>query len=359
MRRIAHSSVDPLSAPESLSRPLSCEPALEPPRPERLVFVVGAIEYRRRHLVAAARALGEWDALVRAAREELACAARAAELGDPLDPVEVESAAAGFRRARGLLAAEDLRTWLSERDLTACDWLAHLRGTLLQKRWEDELGAIAGRAERYAAAELGRAVWTLWICTGACGELAERLAVGAAAEAALARAGEPAGPSAREPDVGPVALEAARAAAERLVEEAATSGRIAREIETHRVGWTSVDALLVVHPDLDVLHEVALCVSEDGRQLEEVAREAGAELRRSRLVLGELPPELEARLLAAQPGELLEPEPVGEAGWIVLVEAKTTPSPADPELRGRARELIGARERARLLDDRVRWHERL
>jgi hypothetical protein len=43
----------------------------------------------------------------------------------------------------------------------------------------------------------------------------------------------------------------------------------------------------------------------------------------------------------------------------VLVEAKTMPSAADPELRSRAAELIAARERARAVDRWVRWHEHL
>jgi hypothetical protein len=331
------------------------------PRPEQVVFSVGTTAYRRRHLVEAARAWGEWDELLHAGREQLACAARAAESGDPIEEAVAAAAGAAFRRAHGLLAAEDLESWLAERDVSVAGWLAHVRRELLRDEWRGELDAIVDETLPPAGAELARTAWTLGICTGAIAELAERLAAEAAAEATFSRPEEPGlgETSFLEADVSRSSLERLRAAQERLVAEAVTGARVARELEAHRVPWTSVDCSLVVHPDLDVLREAALCVTQDGLELAAVAAEADAEQRHARLVLGELPAEVGARLFAAEPGELVEPLAVEDTAWLVHVEAKTMPSAADPELRERAAELIAARERARAVDRWVRWHERL
>lgn len=337
------------------------EPIAEVARAERVLFTVGATAYRRCDLVAAAEVWGDWEALLREGREELACAAWARDTGDPLDPAAVVEAGRTFRRARGLLAAEDLEAWLAERDVAVADWLAHIRQSLLRDLWRGELDALLVERETADVAEIQSAAWTCGVCTGALGELADRLATEAAAEAALSTppAEEGGAPARADADVGPGALERRRAAHERLIEEAVTSAGIARELEAHRLEWTSVDCVVLVHPDLDVLREAALCVVDDGLELEQVAREAGAELRKSRLLVGELPPELGGRLLAAEPGQLLEPIAVDGVAWLALLEAKTAPSAADPALRERAVELIAARARARALDTWVHWHERL
>jgi hypothetical protein len=331
-----------------------------PPRPEQVVFSVGATAYRRRHLLEAARIWGEWDPIVREAREGLACAVRATERGDPLDPSAAAAAGAAWRRAHGLLAADELEVWLGERDVGVADWLAHIRQELLRGAWRDELDAVVNVSEAPEHADLLRTVWARAVCSGTVAELAERLAEEAAAEATFECPEEPAldNPSFADAEISPAALARLRAADERLSADAVTEERIARELEMHRVAWASVDCLMLVHPDLDVLKEAALCVTEDGLELADVASESGAELLHERLVLGELPAEIATRLFNAEPGELLEPVAVEDTAWLALVEAKTMPSPSAPELRERAAELIAARERARAVDRWIRWHER-
>jgi hypothetical protein len=326
-----------------------------PPQPERIVFSVGATAYRRRHLLQAARAWGEWDSIVEEAREELACAARAAG-GD----ASAAPAGAAWRRARGLLAADDLEAWLAERDVPVADWLAHVQNELLREASQDELEVIVEEGAAPDDADLIPAVWARAVCSGAIAELAERLAEEAAAAASFEHPDEPAldDPSYSDAEISPASLARLRDAHERLAADAVTEQRVAHELETRRVAWASVDCLVLVHPDVDVLKEAALCVTQDGLDLAAVAGESGAELRRERLVLGELPAEVGAGLFNAEPGELLEPVAVDDTAWLVLVEAKTMPSAADPELRERAAELIAARERARAVDRWVRWHER-
>jgi hypothetical protein len=337
------------------------EPVTDAAGAEHVLFTVGATAYRWRDLVVASEVWGDWDVLLREAHEEIACEAHARESGDPLDPAAVDETAVAFRRARGLLAAEDLKTWLAERDVAVADWLAHLRRSLLCDLWRGELDALLLAQDPADAAEIRAVAWTRGICTGALGDLADRLATEAAAEATLSTppAEEAGAPTLADADVSAAALERRRAADARLVDEAVTSAGVARELEAHRLEWTSVDCILLIHPNLDVLREAALCVVDDGVELEAVALEAGAEVRRSRLLVGELPPEIGGPLLAAEPGQLLEPIVVDGVAWLALLEAKTTPSAADPALRERAVELIAARARARALDTWVHWHERL
>lgn len=303
------------------------------PRGDRLVFTVGSAGFRRSDLVAAAEAWGEWARLVQAVREELACDGRSVEAG------EVTAAANGFRRARGLLAAEDLETWLAERDVSVADWLSHVRRSLLRDR--------GGIPDTLPPAS-GQGVWVRAICSGVLGELAERLAAGAACAAAQAIPVDPASPA---------RLDAAR---ERLGASAATEAALGRELGARRLEWTSVDCRTCLFPDSEVAAEAALCVREDGRAFEDVAGEAaGVETRRVRLLAGELEPDLAAALLAAEPGELVGPVEVRGGSRLALIEAKTPPSSADPELRARAAAIVAARAVARAVDEHVRWHERL
>jgi hypothetical protein len=337
------------------------EPRAEIARAELVVFTVGSAQYRRRDLIAAAEIWGAWEAIVGEAKEELACESKCREIGDPLDTATVAAASEAFRRARGLLAADDLEGWLRDRDVAVADWLAHVHRSLLRDLWRGELATLLLEREPADAAEIRAAAWTRGICTGALGDLADRLATEAAAEATLATppADEGGAPAPADADVSALALERRRAAHMRLVQEAVTSARIAREFETHRLEWTSIDCIVLIHADVDVLREAALCVVDDGFELEAVALEAGAEVRRSRLLVGELPPEVSGPLLAAEPGQLLEPIEVGGVAWLAQLVAKTTPSAADPALRERAVELIAARARARALENWVHWHERL
>lgn len=302
------------------------------PRSDRLVFTAGSADFRRRDLVAAAQAWGEWARLVQLAREELACDGR------PVDATDVTAAANGFRRARGLLAGEDLEAWLAARDVSVADWLAHIRRSLLRDR-----GAIPDPLPPAA----GQAAWVRGICSGVLAETAERLAAGAACAAAQALPVDPAAPA---------RLDAAR---ERLAAAAATEAAVGRELATRRLEWTSVDCRTCLFPDREVAAEAALCVREDGRAFEDVAAEAGVETRRARLLAGELEPELAAALLAAEPGELVGPVEVRGGSRLALVEAKTPPSSADPELRARAAAIVAARALAHAVDEHVRWHERL
>lgn len=302
------------------------------PRSDRLVFTVGSAGFRRRDLVAAAEAWGEWARLVQVVREELACDGRPVEAG------EVTAAANGFRRARGLLAAEDLEAWLAERDVSVADWLDHVRRSLLRDR--------GGIPDTLPPAS-GQGVWVHGICSGVLGELAERLAAGAACAVAQTLPVDPASPA---------RLDAAR---ERLGAAAASEAALGRELGARRLEWTSVDCRTCLFPDREVAAEAALCIREDGRAFEDVAGEAGVETRRARLLAGELEPELAAALLAAEPGELVGPVEIPGGSRLALVEAKTPPSSADPALRARAAAIVAARAVARAVDEHVRWHERL
>ena len=89
--------------------------------------------------------------------------------------------------------------------------------------------------------------------------------------------------------------------------------------------------------------------------VDEVAESAHAMVHEMRFYLGELDPELQPRLLAAAPQELIGPAPFEERHALFLVLDKLLPDERAPELR---REIEG-RAVARAVNDqvsrRVRW----
>ena len=89
---------------------------------ERPVFSAGERTYAWLDVVQAAEARGDVAAL-----EQDLAAGMAALDGLELDASDVDAAGTEFRRARGLLAAEEMEAWLSHWELTARDWMGFLR----------------------------------------------------------------------------------------------------------------------------------------------------------------------------------------------------------------------------------------
>jgi hypothetical protein len=100
-------------------------------------------------------------------------------------------------------------------------------------------------------------------------------------------------------------------------------------------------------------------VTQDGRELADVAVDAGLELRELSCFLEDAEPALRARLLAARPGELIGPLVSGEDHLLVAVLHRTPPTPGDPAVHQRAGEAITRRALAAEVSRQVSWHEHL
>jgi hypothetical protein len=298
---------------------------------DRPLFRVDEAVYTWNHVVERARLSGAWAELEDEARGGLGALCDLDARGEAPDAEDVEDAARSFRYARGLLAGDELESWLGSRGLSFGAWQSYLRRSLAR-----DLAPEAQPVGEVAAAE----VWVEGICSGALEELAAELA---ALVAVL-------------PETPP----------DRLVDEyedfcraAASHAAIVREIDANGLDWVRVSHAAALFPDEDSAAEAALCVRADGEALLEVAARAGVELEERVDWMDEVGPELQARFLAAEAGDLVGPVRTEGGFALAHVRAKTPPSAEDEEVRSRAADAVSERAVARRVEERVVWVEPL
>jgi len=302
---------------------------------------------------------GEWQALEDIVARGLGLAA--AEAGN-VDAGEVESALAAFRYERRLIAAADLRRWLSERSLRLADIEGVLRRQLLRTRCEgvlcpsaaSPLAATAMRAEATCAGTLGRLAaelraWhagSVWVADAAVGGSSDWPAAADSAGVrnlvALALADATSG----LPTLGSVELQAR---AERLAAlhagyvrfraEAVTEGAVHARLSERRLEWTVMTGTELSFELEGPARETRLCIVHDGSTLAQVAEMVGTEPVRRELEFGSAPAELGAELLAAREGDLVGPWREGGRWRVLQLSERSEPDQVgDGRLRARARE---------------------
>ena len=352
----------------------------------RSLFTIGNRSYVWEDLVAAGCLWGDWATLEERVRDGLICLARLDDLDeddeDALSEEDVETAAAEFRYARDLVAADDLEAWLEQRGLTIDSWLDFVRRSLLLERWAEDLDEIR---EEYEADD--DEVAETMVCEAVCGGVARRLAERLAGRAAIhARAIEEAASSGVAADDGAAASLAAAAVPDdqlkRFLPELAAKARRERVaavasleaawrqfaelvapldalrglIASRRLDWVRIATVSVVAPDEDVAKEIALCVKEDRRPIEEVAEEVGLSADSSEMWLEDVDEALRDALIGAQPGDVLGPLAWKEGHLVLTVGDKRLPSDDDAEVRARAEHVLLARTVEREVANRVTWH---
>ncbi len=347
------------------------------------IFTVAGTSYAWEDLVLAGCLWGDWPALEARVRDGLACLARLDELDeddeDALAEEDVETAATEFRYARDLVAASDLESWLDRRGLSVDGWLDHIRRSLLLERWAEDLDEIRGEYE-LDDDEVAEAL----VCDALCGGLVTVLAQRLAARAAIHARPAQESPAAEGPDAGePLAVDeevlaralpemAPAARRERLaalvtVEQAwrrfaaavATPPAIRSMITARRLEWVRLNVTAVVAGDEDVAREVAMCVRQDRRRLDEVADEAGLRAEAVEWWLDTVEDPLRDTLIGAQPGDVVGPVAWKEQHLVLTVTGKQLPADDDPAVRARAAEALLARAVDREVTDRVTWHATL
>lgn len=351
----------------------------------RRILTVGETTYTWEDLVLYGHLSGDWATLRERAAAGLACVARleALDADDPdvPDDDEIDAAAAEFRYARDLVAADEMEAWLARRGLDGDAWGDWVTRAVLLQKWADDLDAIV---EAFPAdpGSVQAAMECEALCTGVASSLASRLAGRAAIHARLLADGDGdiPGPDAAalvdqvaesrlDKGLAGVPGPACRARLEHLARLELAWRRFAARhvspsalhslVDVHRLDWVRLAVRTVVVADRDRANEILLCVRDDGRDLAGVAAELGVPVTDSRWYLDETDERLRPQLLAARPGDLLGPLPCEEGFLLLAVTAKALPIETDPDIRHRAERALLDRLVAREIEDRVTWHESL
>ncbi len=335
------------------------------------VLTVSGEPLHGRDLVAAGAVSGRWGRLE-------ADLARGLALCDVSLPgrSEVDAALRAFRYSRRLTSAQDMRRWLARRELELGELRAAIERELARDGRRGADPAYAADRERALAALPAEVV-----LSGALREcgwwLADRVlaahrapghapgadvdeerlcavAVGEARLLAVAALGEPAGErSARLRRIlsADGAFAAQRAAA--LGGEA-----IARCLDAHRLAWVTFDLEGLRCEAPSVAAEVAMQLREDGIALHDVARAAGLEIARVRLLLEDGAGAFGAVLAAAAAGQVVGPVELEGRHEVWVVKRRAPPDMHDRVLAERAASTVLAADADRRRAGRVRWHDR-
>ena len=340
----------------------------------RPVLEVGDVSYCWQDVVLLALLTGRWTPLARGIREGLACIRHAEETGAEEPEQAIDEFAAEFRYERDLITAQETEAWLEERKLDTAAWMDWARREVLRREWADQLEELVRRYPSSPADIASSAAVDLF-CSSRGRELVMDLAQRVAANAALEEAGEAAGDAlplqaadrilAQLPGIDPAdALPRLDLLARldrgyaRFRAIAPTRELIHRELELGRLEWIRIDCRVLQFETEALAREAVFCVREDGLGVDEVAESAHALVHEMRFYLGELDPDLQPRMLAAAPQELVGPVPFEEGYALFLILEKLLPDENAPDLRKEIERRAVARAVTDQVNRRVRWFER-
>jgi hypothetical protein len=330
-----------------------------------LVFSVGAETYTAVDIILAAQIWNDWALLEQETREGIVCVKHARVMQEPKGAAEVEGAADMFREERGLHDAEVAENWLKERHVGFRAWMQYIRRSLLREKWASSLPRLLS-AYSVSQEQVNRNVRIAGMCSGYFAALARKLAGRAAVEARIRKeAGSHAGGGQVENETGPLtppfeftlsakqlglSTEDARQKLERLAgldlsltqfrAQLMTEESIKRKISFHQIDWIRIQASSASFQDESLAREAALCIREDGEELNIVAVRARTPLQQERLDLGDLDPGAQAVFLGARKGDLIGPIRIGKEFKLYHVLEKQIPSLEIPEVKSRAEKLI-------------------
>lgn len=306
---------------------------------------------------------GDWGP----ARDHFARGLSALEEGFTPLAGDLKRAEERFRRQRNLLSGDDLRRWLTSRDLGIGDLRAYLRV---------ELAAGERPGLPPPPADLAEACRRGLLLDGSASKAARRVVMGAAAADILGSAApqrpdedwrELATRAADDPalPVGDREGQVLGAKARRVLQLRAALGALGADLADGEVDdvlaekaleWTELQYAELSLATPQAAREAIMCLSQDGLGLAEVAALAGTVVNRHACLAGEVSAPLSPHLLSGQPGQPLGPVRDGERWSVVVLDQRRAPSADDDGARGKAREVALSRKLERRLAGRARWH---
>ena len=322
----------------------------------QVVFSVGSQQYYWDDVIRCARQSGNWAPLEKQLREGIACLKRLDDTEEEIDPEELESAANDFRYERDLVTAEEAEAWLNQWDLSADAWTECIQRTLLRRKWADQLAEIV---DHYPVTkkEIRDRLHAEAVCSGYLARFARALAARASAYDKAREEGWISDPSKSAEAADRIRL--LETSYQRFRDQVVDSQGIKNQINSHRLDWIRFDCLYVLFSQEQVAREAALCVRDDGAQLDEVAANANVALQNAAIYLDEIEPTLRDRFLGAEKGALIGPLNWENAFGLFLIEDKIIPALEDPEIKQRAQESLLQSAVNREINNRVKWHARI
>jgi len=315
------------------------------------MFTVDGKEFGWDEIAAAAQVWGEWEPLAADTRRGLACSKRAAEIGGWPSKADVQAAANDFRYQQNLISGQETQSWLEQWGLTVDAWMNYFRRKLLRNQWPDQLGQsdqAGAAAHPVSAEEVAEIIKCEAICSGQFAEWMRRLAGRAAITAPFGSF-----------DVGDESPRdfVARIEAEfqQFRRQAITPERLQARISDHRLDWVRFDCRYIRFAEERIAREAALCVTEDGLTLEEVARDSHSVVEKGRFYLDEIDPAARPHFLAARSGDWLGPMKTTAGFQLFSIVNKQMPSNDDPQIRTRAEAAIINNLIEREINERVKW----
>jgi hypothetical protein len=286
------------------------------------------------------------------------------------DAAELKARATAFRYAHRLVSASEFRSWLAARSLTVTDLSGVLGRALRRERMNaDDRGAPEGELARVLRAEA--------LCCGVFEELADSAVERMAAthrlgclgsevddervEATLADAlrCRAAGlPSLGEDELARRlrrlwAHEDARALLRTQVSE---PGALRRRLDDHGLDWLRLDGWRLRFAAEDAAREARALITDDGLGVDQVSAVSGVVATAESLYLDQVPKPLAGVLAAAAQGEVVAPWLADDEWNVLVVSAKTAPSPEDRVLCERATDELLADVLRRQAAGRARVH---
>jgi hypothetical protein len=326
--------------------------------------------------------VGTWPAFESSVASGIAFERQSNHVGESVDDSAVRDLALAFRRARGLIAGDELHAWLAERDLSQAQWRAWLNRCVGR-----ELGAPPpiGNQRTVSREEVAAIVLTDAIFDG----ILERSAATLIDWLSAARSPELGTASSRSVNsaerVTALTAEVASSAAaialdlhatqisarleplcaledayERLIQQIATDAALSTTLRAHYIDWQRFDITELRFTDVAAAREAVMCVREDQLTPEEVASLGGAALNHTSILLAEAEPDLAPLLLSAHANDVLGPLAGEDGGNLVLqIQRRILPSLDDDELRQRSRDELIRTALEPLRAGMVRWHAHL
>lgn len=357
--------------------PLTMDTTALAQKEERIIFSSGAADYSVRDVIDAGQFRGELEPLWSEHLRWRAAENSAQALGAEVDRSAIDEASVAFRYEYDLITAEETERWLEARALTLGDFSEHF----VRQYWVKTLGTRAQLEQREflgAPIEERETFVTDLIFSGDLDRLAGQLAWRVAAIASSKERPEQAAVAEERvrflqrsaidaADLEPWLDALGRSASwleEMLVLEAAyrlSSARVLtpdgfkREISSLRLPLTRLEVEMIELDSRDAAREALMCVREDGRSMEEVAREGRYPYRRREMVLEQIPVEQQQSFLSLTPGSILQPQERDDGFVLSRLIAKHEPKLDDPQVRARIEQRLLQRHFSDLSSGRIQW----